>query len=143
VFLRRIARNEPHPKAKVIDSAQHTSMKMLKLMMGLVLAVGLFGFVGCKKASQEVAAGTPMEIEGVKVDLPKLLVALEGATPEQQSAARNMQMAFRYRQFEKALMEADKLANDATLNEQQKKIAGEVLEQVKQLMAKAPAAPAQ
>lgn len=118
----------------------------MKLVIGLVLAAGMFTFVSCgKKGGSTGEVPTSIVVEGVSVDLPKLIQALETATPELQTSARNVQMAFRYGQYEKALMEVDKLVNDTTLTEEQKKIAGEVLEQVKQVMAKAPpaAAPAQ
>lgn len=119
-------------------------MKAMKLLLGLVLALGFVSLVGCKKSGGDQSGGAvaPTEIQGVKVDIGKLNQAMETATPEQQATARNIQMAFRYGQYEKALMEADKLANDATLNEQQKKVATDVLEQVKQVVAKAPPAPA-
>lgn len=120
-------------------------MKAMRLVLGLVLAAGFLGcVVGCKKSGPAGGGDLPpMQVQGVNVDVPKLNKALESATPDQQATARNIQMAFRYGQYEKALMEADKLANDTTLNEEQKKVAGEVLEQVKQVVAKAPPAPAQ
>jgi hypothetical protein len=114
------------------------SMKAMKLVLGLLLAAGLVGVVGCKKEPKGPEPGAPMVIDGVSVDLPKLITSLEGATQEQQATVRNVQMAFRYRQFDKAMMELDKLANDSTLNEEQKKLASQVLEQVKELAQKSP-----
>jgi hypothetical protein len=119
-------------------------MKTIKLVLGLLLVGALFALPGCgKKGGNIDTDNPPMVVEGVNVDVPKLIKTLESATPEQQASARNLQMAFRYRQYEKALMEIDKLANDATLNEEQKSVATNVLEQVKQVVAKAPPAPAQ
>lgn len=118
-------------------------MKRMKLMVGLMLLGALFVIPGCGKGGGGAAdENPPMVVEGINVDVPKLIKALESATPDQQSTARNLQMAFRYRQYEKALMEIDKLANDATLTEEQKQVATNVLEQVKQVVAKAPPAPA-
>src|SRR5512133_269752 len=116
-------------------------MKAIKLAVGLALAIGLVGFTGCKKSGAQADQTPPMVVEGVSVDLPKLLQALETATPEQQSSARQIQMGLRYRQLDKALMEGEKLANDATLNEQQKKIATDVCEQLKTVAEKAPPSP--
>lgn len=117
-------------------------MKLMKLVVGLMLAFGMLGLTGCKKKSGTTGPDLPpMEVEGVKVELPKLVNALNTANQDAQSSARNVQLAFRYRQFEKALMEMDKLSSDTTLTDDQKKLVAEVLEQVKQVVAKAPPAP--
>jgi hypothetical protein len=116
-------------------------MKLRNVILGIVIAVGLAGFSGCKKKD---AAGTPMApmtVEGIKVDLPKLQASVDATgNADLQSGVREVLMSFRYRQYEKALMAMDKLANDPNLNEEQKKIANDVLEQVKQVATKAPSA---
>ena len=81
----------------------------------------------------------PMVVEGINVDLPKLQASIDATgNADLQSAVRAVLMDFRYRQYEKALMDIDKLSSDSNLNEEQKKIAGEVLDQIKQVAQKAP-----
>jgi len=80
-----------------------------------------------------------MIVEGIKVDLPKLQASVDATgNADLQAGVREVLMSFRYRQYEKALMAMDKLVNDANLNEEQKKLANDVLEQVKQVATKAP-----
>jgi hypothetical protein len=114
-------------------------MKITNVVLVLVLALGLVGFVGCKKKDTTTTALQPMEVQGVKVDLPKLQAAADATTnAELQSSVRNVLMSFRYGQYEKALMEMDKVANDPNLPPDQKQLANQVLEQVKEVNSKAP-----
>lgn len=119
-------------------------MKLTKLVLGLVLACGLAGMVGCgKKGGATGEAMKPMVVEGVNVDLPKLQASVDATgNADLQSTVRNVLMSFRYRQYDKALMDMEKIMNDPGLNADQKKIATDVFEQVKQVAAKA-TAPAQ
>src|SRR5438445_6660758 len=104
------------------------------------LLARIFSVFGCKKKGGD--AGPPvatMQVEGVNVDLPKLQASIDASgNADLQSSVRQVLMSFRYHQYEKALMDMDKLVNDPGLNEDQKKIATEVLEQVKQVAQKAP-----
>ena len=114
-------------------------MKLAKILMVMVVATGVVVAGGCKKKQNAGQSFAPLQVEGVSVDLPKLLNVLESSTnTEVQASVRNVQMNFRYRMYEKALMEIDKVANSPDLTEEQKKVAAEVLEQVKQVAAKAP-----
>lgn len=122
-------------------------MKSLKLVLAVTLVLGAVAITGCKKKGASGPPIAPMVVEGVNVDLPKLQAAIDTTgNADLQSAVRGVLMDFRYRQYEKALMDIDKLSTDSNLNEEQKKIATEVLEQIKQVAQKAPpaeAAPAQ
>jgi hypothetical protein len=97
------------------------------------------GVAGCKKNAE--GPGIP-EIDGVKVDFPKLQHTFDGAGPEIQQNVSETIQGIRYRMYEKSLEALDKLANDANVNDQQKKVVNEMIESVKQLIAKAPPAPA-
>jgi hypothetical protein len=113
-------------------------MKITRWILG-ILMVGLLAFTACKKADSGPKLD-PVDVNGVKVDLPKLQATFgDTSTPDQQTSSRNVVMAFRYGQYEKALLELDKLANDSSLNDAQKKVVTDVIEQVKQVMSKAPA----
>ncbi|HEY5914939.1 MAG TPA: hypothetical protein VJA21_30470 [Verrucomicrobiae bacterium] len=117
-------------------------MKLRNLVVGLILAVGLAGIAGCGKKLPEGNSIAPLEVEGVKVDLPKLQASVDaGGNADLQSGVRGVVMAFRYRQYDKALMEMEKVTTNPALTEEQKKMASDVFEQVKQIAAKAPPAP--
>jgi hypothetical protein len=76
---------------------------------------------------------------GVEVEMPSLLEACQDvANPEIQASLEQAALGLRYGQYERALTELDKLAAAPELNEQQKKIAKKVGDQVKQLAAKVP-----
>jgi len=112
----------------------------MKKLNYLCLALALLGLaaVGCKKNVE--APGVP-EINGVKVDFPKLQHTFEGAGPEIQQNVSETIQGIRYGMYEKSLEALDKLSNDTNVNEQQKKVVSEMIEAVKQLLSKAPPAP--
>ncbi len=120
-------------------------MKLLRVLFALALLLGLASFTACKKKGQISNKMPPLIVEGVSVDLPKLQSSVDATgNADLQSSVRSVLMAFRYRQYDKALMDMEKVTNDPNLNEEQKKLANEVFEQVKQVVAKAPPpAPAQ
>ncbi len=106
------------------------------LLASLLFAAMLAALVGCGKGTTTVTA-QPYDINGVKVDIPALQETFASGTPDQQGTAREVVSAVRYGQYEKALMSLDKLVNDASLTEPQKKMVNQVIEQVKQLITKA------
>jgi hypothetical protein len=117
-------------------------MKLSTTVLGILMALTLVAFAGCKKKPLAGNLGAPMQIEGIAVDLPKLQASINaGSNADLQAAVASVFQGIRYRQYEKALMDLDKLASDANLTEEQKKLTGEVLEQLKQVLAKAPPAP--
>lgn len=105
----------------------------MKTLAYLLFAVSLIAFVGCKK-SEPTPSGA--QIAGVTVDTPKLQQAFQGASPEIQSQVTQVSFGVRYGDYMKSLAALDKLANDPGVTEAQKKVVNEVLEQVKQVMAK-------
>jgi len=112
-------------------------MNTTKWLAGCFLA-GALGLAGCGPSDK---SPQPMVINEVKVDILKLQQVFPSATPEQQSSLSKTSMAIRYGRYPDALAELNKLAGDASLAEPQKKVINEAIEQVKQLIAKTPAAP--
>ena len=104
-------------------------MKSTNWLMMFMLASGLVGVLaltGCgKKDSGAMAPG------GVMVDLPKLQQAFAATTPDLQTALSEVNMGIRYGDFPRAFTALDKLANAPGITDAQKKIVGEVIEQVK------------
>jgi hypothetical protein len=112
-------------------------MKKLNCLC-VALAFVALAVAGCSKSAQ--APAVP-EINGVKVDFPKLQHTFESAGPEIQQNVSETIQGVRYGMYEKSLEALDKLANDSNVNAEQKKVVNELIESVKQLMAKAPPAP--
>ena len=112
-------------------------MKKLYCLSFALVLLGLAA-AGCKKNVE--GPGVP-EINGVKVDFPKLQHIFDGAGPEIQQSVSETIQGIRYGMYEKSLEALDKLANDTTINDAQKKVVNDMIESVKQLMAKAPPAP--
>jgi len=103
------------------------------------LAAGTLLLVGCGKQK----APPPPQYGEVTVDLPKLQQALAEASPEAKQSLALVVRNLRYGDYAKALMALDELSNNASLTEPQKKVVGEIIEQVKKLINQAPpAAPA-
>jgi hypothetical protein len=101
--------------------------------MLVVLAAGLLAAVGCKKAPPVM--GVP-KYNGVSVDIPKVQEAFANNTaPEVQGQLTQLAFGMRYGDYMKSLMALDKLLNDPSTTEPQKKIVTEVIEQIKQAMA--------
>jgi len=98
------------------------------------LSVLLLGFTGCRK--KQPATPPPYEINGVKVDVPRLQDAFAGAPPEIQADVNQTTLNLRYGMYEKSLMALDRLINNPALNETQKKVVNDLIEQMKQLIAK-------
>lgn len=116
-------------------------MKKTSLLLGLC-AAGLLGSSGCKKAEPPTPVGT-VELFGVKVELPKVDKEFENASPELQSAVREIDNDFRERRLAKMVVDLDKLGSSANLTDSQKKAINDVLDQVKQVLAKNPPLPPQ
>jgi hypothetical protein len=122
-----------HARA-LIDSA----FREMKTPNGVsaLLAVCLVAFASCKKSDQPVAPTT--EYYGVKVDWPKL--ETEFATSDQalQASASLAIRYIRYSEFPQAVAELERLSSNPKLTEAQKKVVNDLLEQTKQVIAKAP-----
>jgi len=111
-------------------------MRTINLMLG-VIAVALLTAVGCGKSETPPAP----QMQGVTIDIPKLTQAFENASPELKSTVTQVGFNVRYGKYEDSLMALDKLANDPNVNEAQKKVVAQLIEEVKQL-ANAPPPPA-
>lgn len=106
--------------------------------LGLAVAFTIMAVAGCNKSAQP--ASVP-EINGVKVDVSKLQRAFAGTSPEIQQSISDTVQGVRYGMYEKSLEALDKLANDSSVNAEQKKVVSELMESVKQLINKAPPPP--
>jgi hypothetical protein len=95
----------------------------------------VFVFSGCGKKN-EMPPTTPMDISGVKVDFPKLQQEFANAPQDVLDSVHQAQSGLRYGQFEKCLQSLDKLASTPNLTESQKKVVNDVIEQMKQVIAK-------
>lgn len=104
-----------------------------------MLALALVAFAGCSKSGGQGASGTAMDINGVKVDIPKLQSTLATVNnPDVQNNLQQVTFGIRYADYMKAMMSLDKLAADPNLNDAQKKVVTQVLEQMKQVVNKPP-----
>jgi hypothetical protein len=126
--------------AQTVRTVRTDEMKMTNWLFA-IFAVCLLGLAGCKKADQSV--GPPQEYYGVKLEWQKLDTAFTNASPEVQASVSLAVRGFRYAQFPQALVELDKLANNPNVTEAQKKLVNDLIEQTKQVIAKAPPPPAQ
>jgi len=124
----------------VVIHYNRAQMKTTGLMLSFV-AAGALALAGCGKPVEQ--GPQPLVIKDVKVDVPALQQTFSSATPELQGTASSAAEAIRYGQFPQALMKLDQLANDASLTEPQKKVVNQVIGQVKQLVNKTEAKPAQ
>jgi len=102
-----------------------------KLILIVLIALAI-PLAGCRKKPPPPPAA--YNIGGVKVDSPKLAATLKTASPDAQGHVTEFEMALRYSMYDKALVALDKLANDQSLTEPQKKVVNEVIEQIKQLI---------
>src|SRR5438477_7095879 len=115
-------------------------MKNVNLLLGFMAAT-LLAAPGCSKSDKTPQSA---EVNGVTVDLPKFNEAFAEADPEVKRTATEVGFNIRYGKYEDALMALDKLVNDPKVNDNQKKIVNQLIDQTKKLANAAPAAaPAQ
>jgi hypothetical protein len=108
-------------------------MKTTKWIVGF-LTIGTLVLAGCGKGKADQKQGSPpIEMRGVKVDLPKLR---ETMPPALAPVVSELTAALRYGQFAQAKTELQKLSTDPSLTDEQKKLVNDVAEQVKQMEAK-------
>jgi hypothetical protein len=82
-----------------------------------------------------------MDINGVKVDLPKFLDAFANCPPDQKTLEADIQSNIRYGRYVEALADLDTLSKNSGLTPAQSKITTTVFNQVKQVIAKSPTPP--
>jgi hypothetical protein len=116
-------------------------VKKINWMLAVLALVG-FGLAGCKKADKPVDS---VQVNGVSVDMPKFQKTFSTVTnPDVQKLMFDVDQGFRYGDYGKAMAALDELSNKPDLTDEQKKVATDVLEQLKKLPNAAPAAaPAQ
>jgi len=105
-------------------------MKKTAWISGIALAslIALPG-VGCKKETPGQQAPT---FSRVQVDIPKLLQATTAAGQPARTAVNKLRQDLRYHKYEDALAALDSLKEMPELNDAQKKVVDQVIEQVKQ-----------
>jgi hypothetical protein len=108
-------------------------------LLSAFLTVAVLVSAGCSKSDKTPQAP---EMNGVTVDIPKLQQAFADSSPELKKLATEVGFNIRYGKYEDALMALDKLANDPSVTEAQKKVVNELIEQAKKLANAAPAAAA-
>ena len=96
---------------------------------------------GCKKAEAPPPPPGTVQMFGVRVEMPKLDREFQNASPEIQAAVNRIKMSYRAGRFARMLTELDELSNNPDLGESQKKLAGDLIEEIKQVMAKMPGPP--
>jgi hypothetical protein len=111
-------------------------MKIANMIILALTASSLFLGAGCSKSD----ATTDRNKAGVQVDIPKLLTECQDITkPEIQASLNQISSDVYIGKYDTTLAELEKLSNAPDLNDKQKKLVKEVIEQVKQLAAKAAA----
>ena len=96
----------------------------------------------CSKSDQSDKLA-PMQIQGVNVDVPKLTAEFDTAPPELKSRVAQGVTRLRYQQYLEAMKELDAVLNTPGISDQQKQLLTKVLDQLKQVVAKAPGQPSQ
>jgi len=118
----------------------YLNVKKINWILAVMALVGL-GLSGCKKPDKPVDS---VLVNGVSVDMPTFQKAFATATnPDIQKLMFDVDQGFRYGDYGKATAAMEELSNKPDLTEEQKKVATDVLEQLKKLPSAAPAAPAQ
>jgi hypothetical protein len=105
----------------------------------VALTVGLLTVAGCGKSEPPKPATPPPGT----VDLSSLQQAFSAPTPEASTSLDKLRFSIRYRTFNTALPELEKLSRLPNLTDEQKKAISEVTEQVKTAMQNPPPAPSQ
>ena len=99
----------------------------------------LLGFVACRKA--ELPPDPAAEYFGIKVDWPKLDTEFANPTQDMRDNLSIIKRFFRLGQIPRARAELEKLSSNPTLTEPQKKLVNDLLDQTKEVLAKAPPPP--
>ena len=94
----------------------------------------------CSKSS-EADKLPPMKIEGVKVDTPRLMAEFVNAPPELQRPVNEAVTKLRYKQYLQGMMGLDEVLKNPGLNDKQKKLIAQVMDQLKEVVAKTPSQP--
>src|SRR5215468_3787402 len=109
-------------------------MKLPKFLL-LLVAAAILPISGCGKKA--APAQSTADTGGVQVDMAKLNAAFANS-PDQAAKAQaaDAERDFRYGQYAKCLEEIEALSKNPGLNEQQKAVVGQVVDQLKQTISK-------
>jgi hypothetical protein len=118
---------------------QNTHMRMRVVWAGFCL--GFLVLLGACSKSSEADKLPPMEFEGVKVDTPRLMAEFVNAPPPLQTPVNDAATKVRYKLYLEAMMELDEVLKSPGLNDKQKKLIAQVLDQLKEVIAKVPPRP--
>ena len=105
----------------------------------MILTVGVLALVGCGKSDKRDKAA---RVPG-RVDLSQMQAQFPNPAPEVSACLDKVRFACRYRTFDTAQVELDKLAQMPDLTEPQKKAVNEVVEQIKAAIAAGAGRPTQ
>jgi hypothetical protein len=105
-----------------------------------VSAAGLVALSGCSKAPPPPPPHT-ISVAGVRLDVPKLDIEFKDASPEIQAAVKDIKLSYRGGRFMKMVAQLEELGNNPALGASQKKLVGDLIEQMKQVLAKMPRTP--
>jgi hypothetical protein len=123
-------------KAPFLNPNKLMNSNRRRTLVGLLsLTLLSLCFVGCGKKESD-AQMVAMDIGGVKVDIPKLQQEFANAPQELQDSVHQAVASVRYGQYERSLQSLDKLVNSPGLTDPQKKLVNNVIEQMKQVIAK-------
>ena len=111
-------------------------MRMRVVWGSFFLALALFP--GACSKSSESANLPPMEVEGVKVDIPQLSAEFVKAQPDLQSQVNEAVTKVRYRRYVQAMMGLDEVLKNPGLNDKQKQLLTKVMDQLKEVSSKTP-----
>jgi hypothetical protein len=104
-------------------------------------AAGVVALTGCKKAEAPPPPPRTIQMAGVTLDLPKLDTEFQDASPEIQAAVKQIKMSYRGGRFVRMVTELEELSSNPGLGPSQKKLVGDLIEQMKQVLAKIPPPP--
>ena len=105
--------------------------------------LAFFVMLGACSKSVEADKQPPMDFEGVMVDTPRLMAAFLDASPQLQKPVNDAVTKMRYKQYLEAMMELDEVLKNPGSNDKQKKLIAQVINQLKEVVEKAPPRPNQ
>jgi hypothetical protein len=114
----------------------------MRVLWGLCCLSFLACLSACSKSSPTDQLPS-IEVEGVKLDTPQLLTEFLDASPELYKKVNDAVTNVRYQGYLEAMMELDGVLKGPGLNAKQKKLLAQVIDQLKQVIAKAPPKPNQ
>ena len=103
----------------------------------MLVCAGTLALAGCGKQK----APPPIQQGGVTIDVAKLRASFATSSPDIQASASEVAMGVRYADYPRAFAGLSKLESAPGLTDAQKKIVGEVAEQIKQASSKDSSAP--